>query len=63
MFTEETLEDVGARLEHIPRKSLQRLAGEAGVSKSGATRATQLLKLISYKIPVMCARLAGSRSG
>jgi hypothetical protein len=36
VLTEEKLDDVGARLEHIPRKSLKRLAQETGVSRSSA---------------------------
>jgi hypothetical protein len=53
VFTEEKLEDLGARLEHTPRKSLKRLAQETGVSKSNAGSATQLLKLIPYKTTVI----------
>jgi transposase len=34
VLTEEKLDDIRARLEHIPRKSLKRLAQETGVSKS-----------------------------
>jgi hypothetical protein len=45
VLTEEKLGAIGARLEHIPRKSLKRLAQETGASKSSARRATQLLKL------------------
>jgi hypothetical protein len=52
VFTEK-LEDLGARLEHTPRKSLKRLAQETGVSKSGARSATQLLKLRPYKATVI----------
>jgi DeoR/GlpR family transcriptional regulator of sugar metabolism len=39
VLTEEKLDDIGARLEHTPRKSLKRLAQETGVSKSSARRA------------------------
>jgi hypothetical protein len=49
VLTEEKLDDIGARLEHTPRKSLKRLAQETGMSKSSARRATQLLKLRPYK--------------
>jgi hypothetical protein len=49
MLTEDKLDDIGARLEHTPRKSLKRLAQETGASKSSARRATQLLKLRPYK--------------
>jgi hypothetical protein len=51
VFTEK-LDDIGARLEHTPRKSLKRLVQEIGVSGSGARTATQLLKLGSYKTTV-----------
>jgi hypothetical protein len=40
VLTEEKF-DIGARLEHIPRKLLKRLAQEIGVSKSSARMATQ----------------------
>jgi hypothetical protein len=40
----EKLDDVGARLECAPRKSLKRLAQETGVSKSSARTAAQLMK-------------------
>jgi hypothetical protein len=46
VLTEEKLNDIGARLEHTPRKSLKHLAQEAGVSKSSARTATQLLKSV-----------------
>jgi hypothetical protein len=49
VLTMEKLDDVGARLEHTPRKSPKRLALETGVSKSTARMATQLLKLRPYK--------------
>jgi hypothetical protein len=42
----EKFDDVWARLEHTPIKSLKLLSQETGVSKSSARRATQLLKLI-----------------
>jgi transposase len=48
----EKLDDIGARLEHTPRKSLKRLAQETGVSKFRARRVTQLLKLRPYKTAV-----------
>jgi hypothetical protein len=59
VFTEEKLDDRGARLEHTPRKSLKRLLQETGVSKPSARRATQLLKRRRYKTTVIHARLAG----
>jgi hypothetical protein len=61
VLTEEKLDDVGARLEHIPRKSLQRLTPEIGVSESSAGTATQLLKLKLYETTVI-PRLAAARS-
>jgi hypothetical protein len=42
VLTEEKLDDIGARLEHAPRKSLKRLARETGVSKSNVRTATKL---------------------
>jgi transposase len=55
LLTEEKLDDIGARLEHIPRKSLKRLTQETGVSESSARTATQLLK--PYEIwCLMCCR-------
>jgi hypothetical protein len=53
----EKLDDKGAKLEHIPRKSLERLAQKIGVSKSSARTATQLLKR-SVKVGVRCAASA-----
>jgi transposase len=55
VLTEEKLDDIGARLEHTPRKSLKCLAQETGVSKSSARMATQLLKLRPYKTTVLNA--------
>jgi hypothetical protein len=52
-YTKEKLDDIGAKLEHTPTKSLKSLAQETGVSKSSAGRATQLLKLRSYKTAVI----------
>jgi hypothetical protein len=62
VLTEEKLGDIGARLEHTPIKSLKRLTQEAGVSESSARRATELLKLRSYKTTVIHARLAAART-
>jgi hypothetical protein len=50
----EKLEEIGARLEHAPRKSLRCLAQETGILKSAAT-ATKLLKLTQYKVTVLHA--------
>jgi hypothetical protein len=52
VLIEEGLHDIGARLEHTPRKSLKYLAQETGVSKSSPRMATQLLKLRPYKTTV-----------
>jgi hypothetical protein len=60
--TEEKLDDMGARLEHTPRKSLKSLAKETGMSKSIARRATQLLKLRPCKTTVIHACLAATQS-
>jgi hypothetical protein len=49
------IDGIGTRLEHTPRKSLQRLAEGSGVSKSSARSATQLLKLGPYKTTVIHA--------
>jgi response regulator of citrate/malate metabolism len=53
VLTEEKLDEIGARLEHRPRKSLKCLAQETGVSKSSARRSTQFLKLKRYKTTVI----------
>jgi hypothetical protein len=53
VLIEEKLDDARTRLEHTPRKSLKHLAQETGVSESSARRATQLLKLRSYKTTVI----------
>ena len=45
VLTEETLDEIGERLEHTPQKSLKRLSQETGVSASSVQRATTLLKL------------------
>jgi hypothetical protein len=55
VLTEEKLDDIGARLENTPRKSLKHLAPETRVSKSSARTATQLLKLRLYKTTVIHA--------
>jgi hypothetical protein len=55
VLTEEKLDDIEARLEHTPRKSLQCLAQEIEVSKSSARTATQLLKLGAYETTVIQA--------
>ena len=55
VLKEETLDDIGERLQHTPPKSLKRLSQETGVSVSSVQRATTLLKLKPYKIPVVHA--------
>ena len=45
VLTEETLDEIGERLEHTPQKSLKRLSKKTGVSVSPVQRATKLLKL------------------
>ena len=45
VLREETLDEIGERLEHTPQKSLKRLSQETGVSVSSVQRATKLLKL------------------
>jgi transposase len=62
VLTKEKLDDIGARIEHIPRKSQKCLNQETGVSKSSARTATQLLKFRPYKTTVINARLAAARS-
>jgi hypothetical protein len=57
----EKLDDIGGRLEHTPRKSLERLVQETGVSKPSTREATQLLKLRPYKTAIH-ACLAAARS-
>jgi hypothetical protein len=49
VLTVEKLDDLGARLEHTPRKSLKSLAQETGVSKYSWRTATQLLKFRPFK--------------
>jgi hypothetical protein len=50
VLTKETPDEIGARLEHSPRKSLARLAQQAQVSKTTALGATKNLHLRPYKI-------------
>ena len=45
VLTEETLDEIGERLEHTIQKSLKRLSKETEVSVSSVQRATKLLKL------------------
>jgi hypothetical protein len=55
VLTEETLDDIGARLKTSPKKSLKRLVLETGVSLTSARRATKLLTLQPYKTTVVQA--------
>ena len=55
VLTEETLVEIGERLEHTPQKSLKRSSHETGVFVSSVQRTTKLLKLKPYKIPVVQA--------
>ena len=52
-LTEETLNEIGEILEHNPQKSLNSLSQETRVSVPSIERATKLLKLKPYKIPVV----------
>ena len=56
ILKEETLDEIGARLEHIPQKFLKRLSQETGVSVSSVQGATLLKLHILYartmRIPV-----------
>ena len=45
LLTEETLDEIGERLEHTPEKSVKRLSQDTGVSVYSVQRATKLLKL------------------
>jgi hypothetical protein len=60
VLIEEKLDDIGARLEHTPRKSLNRPAQETGVSKSSATL---LLKLRPFKTVIHALQLQNPGSG
>jgi hypothetical protein len=62
VLAEEKLDDIWARLEHTPRKSLKCLAQEILMSKSSGRRATKMLKLRPYKTTVNHASLAAVRS-
>jgi hypothetical protein len=50
VLTEQTFDEIGARLEHLPRKSLARLAQQAQVFKTATWRTTKNLHLRPYKI-------------
>jgi hypothetical protein len=53
VLTGEKLDNIRARIQHTPRKSLKRLAQETGVSKSSARTATNLLELRPYKTTII----------
>jgi hypothetical protein len=55
VFTKEKLDEIGARLEHTPQKSLRCLAQETGISKSSAAKVTKLIKLRPYEMTVVHA--------
>ena len=55
VLKEETLNEIGEKLEHTRQESLKRLSQETGVSVSSVQRVTKLLKLKPYKIPVVHA--------
>jgi hypothetical protein len=50
MLTDEKLEDIRARLEISPRKSLRRLSQETDVSVGSASTAVRLIKFRPYKV-------------
>jgi hypothetical protein len=56
VLTEDMLDDIGARLEHTPKKSLNHLAEETGVAKSSARTETQLLKAPSESWCLVCCK-------
>ena len=45
VLTEETLDEIGERLEHTLQKSLKCLSQKTGICVSSAQRATKLLEL------------------
>ena len=53
VLTVEKLDEIGARLETSPRKSLAQLAQETGVSESSARNAVQLLHERPYEITLV----------
>lgn len=53
VLTEEKLDEIGARLEHFPQKSLRLIAQETGISKTSARNATILLNLKPNKTAVV----------
>jgi hypothetical protein len=53
VITEKIPDEIRARLEHTPQKSLRRLAQETGISKSPTAKAMKLLKLRPFKATVV----------
>ena len=53
VLTELKVQDIQARLQISPRKSLRRLAQETGVSLGSARTATKLIKFRPYKVTVV----------
>jgi hypothetical protein len=53
VLTEAKVQDIEARLQISPRKSLRHLAQETGVSLGSARTATKLIKLRPYKVTVV----------
>jgi hypothetical protein len=53
---EEKFDDIGARLEHTPRKLVKHLTEGTGVSKSSARTATQLLKPFTESWCLVCCK-------
>jgi transposase len=62
VLIEEKLDDIGAKLERTPRKSMKRRTQETGVQKSNVRTSTQFLKLGHYKKTVIHARFTAARS-
>jgi hypothetical protein len=52
-IADENLEDIRARLENSPRKSLRWLSQQIGVSVGSASRATKLIKFRPYTVRVV----------
>jgi hypothetical protein len=54
VLTEEILDEIGARLEHLPHRSLTRLAQQAQVSTRGAWRTIRELNILKDNVgPVL----------
>jgi hypothetical protein len=55
VLTDQKLEDIRARLEISPRKSLRRLSQETDVSVGSASKATKLIKFRPHRVRVVHA--------